>query len=82
MGFRGGGQIDPPPQRILVFKYPSGDRVKKLEFKKSRWKCQNSKSTKNIKFIKLYLTALYIKSIIRPSYSFDMKANKQSLKLI
>ena len=26
MGFRGGGQID-PPQRILVFKYPSGDRV-------------------------------------------------------
>ena len=29
MGFRGGGQID-PPQRILVFKYPSGDRVKNL----------------------------------------------------
>ena len=29
MGFRGGGQID-PPQRILVFKYPSGDRVKYL----------------------------------------------------
>ena len=26
MRFRGGGQID-PPQRILVFKYPSGDRV-------------------------------------------------------
>ena len=23
----GGGQIDPPPQRILVFKYPSRDRV-------------------------------------------------------
>jgi len=30
MGFRGGGQIDPPPQRILVFKYPSGDRVKTI----------------------------------------------------
>ena len=28
MGFRGGGQIDPPPQRILVFKYLSRDRVK------------------------------------------------------
>jgi len=29
MGFRGGGgQIDPPPH-ILVFKYPSRDRVKK-----------------------------------------------------
>ena len=27
----GGGQIDPPPQRILVFKYPSRDRVKKQE---------------------------------------------------
>ena len=27
MGFRGGGQID-PPQRILVLKYPGGDRVK------------------------------------------------------
>ena len=26
MGFRGRGQID-PPQRILVFKYPSRDRV-------------------------------------------------------
>ena len=25
----GGGQID-PPQRLLVFKYPSGDRVKKI----------------------------------------------------
>ena len=24
----GGGQIDPTPQRILVFKYPSRDRVK------------------------------------------------------
>jgi len=23
----GGGQIDPPPQHILVFKYPSRDRV-------------------------------------------------------
>ena len=23
-----GGQIDPPPQQILVFKYPSRDRVK------------------------------------------------------
>ena len=29
MGFRGGwGQIAPPPPRILVFKYPSRDRVK------------------------------------------------------
>ena len=28
MGFRGGGQID-PPQSILVFKYPSRDRVKR-----------------------------------------------------
>ena len=27
MGFRGGGQID-PPQHILVFKYPTRDRVK------------------------------------------------------
>ena len=27
MGFRGGGQID-PPQHILVFKYPIRDRVK------------------------------------------------------
>ena len=28
MGFRrGGGQIDPTPQHILVFKYPSRDRV-------------------------------------------------------
>ena len=26
MGFRGGGLID-PPQHILVFKYPSRDRV-------------------------------------------------------
>ena len=24
----GGGQIDPPPQHILVFNYPSRDRVK------------------------------------------------------
>ena len=30
MGFRGGGQID-PPQRILVFKYPSRDRVNSLK---------------------------------------------------
>ena len=27
MGFRGGVKLT-PPQRILVFKYPSGDRVK------------------------------------------------------
>ena len=27
MGFRGGGKICPPPQRILVFKYLSRDRV-------------------------------------------------------
>jgi len=27
MGFRGGGVKLTPPQRILVFKYPSGDRV-------------------------------------------------------
>ena len=27
MGFRGGGVKLIPPQRILVFKYPSGDRV-------------------------------------------------------
>ena len=27
MGFRGGVKVT-PPQRILVFKYPSGDRVK------------------------------------------------------
>ena len=26
----GGGQIDPPPQRILVFKYPSRDRVNNI----------------------------------------------------
>ena len=32
MGFRGGGQIDPPPLRFLVFKYPSRDRVKKNFF--------------------------------------------------
>ena len=33
MGFRGGGgQID-PPQHILVFKYPSRDRVKLENFK-------------------------------------------------
>ena len=56
-------------------------RIKILEISVD-WICQNSKSIKNIKFIKLYLTALYIKSIIRPRYSFDMKANKQSLKLI
>ena len=28
MGFRGGGSNWPPPQHILVFKYPSIDRVK------------------------------------------------------
>jgi hypothetical protein len=27
-----GGQIDPPPQHILVFKYPSRDRVKNLKY--------------------------------------------------
>ena len=32
MGLRGGGgQIDPTPQHILVFKYPSRDRVNGLE---------------------------------------------------
>jgi len=32
MEFRGGGgQID-PPQHILVFKYPSRDRVKSIDF--------------------------------------------------
>ena len=50
MGFRGGGQID-PPQRILVFKYPSGDRVNSLSRKKtinslSRKKTTNSLSRK------------------------------------
>ena len=30
MGFRGGGVKLTPPQRILVFKYPSRDRVKQL----------------------------------------------------
>jgi len=30
MGFRGRGQIDPRPQHILVFKYPSRDRVNTL----------------------------------------------------
>jgi len=29
MGFRGGGGKLTPPQRILVFKYPSRDRVKR-----------------------------------------------------
>ena len=31
MGFRGGGVKLTPPQRILVFKYPSGDRVKDMK---------------------------------------------------
>jgi len=31
MGFRGGGQIA-PPQHILVFKYPSRDRVDKMVY--------------------------------------------------
>ena len=34
MEFRGGGQIEPPPQRILVFKYPSRDRVNVKVFKR------------------------------------------------
>ena len=29
----GGGQFDPPPQRILVSKYPSRDRVKRQNTK-------------------------------------------------
>ena len=32
MGFRGGGVKLTPPQRILVFKYPSRDRVNTLSF--------------------------------------------------
>ena len=31
MGFRGGVNLTPPPQHILVFKYPSRDRVKEPE---------------------------------------------------
>ena len=31
MGFRGGGVKLTPPQRILVFKYPSRDRVNKIQ---------------------------------------------------
>ena len=37
MGFRGGGvKLTPPPQHILVFKYPSRDRVNGMGGSK-RW---------------------------------------------
>jgi len=61
MGFRGGGQID-PPQRILVFKYPSGDRVKKIENTQCLTPCFDIKiKKKNLMYSRGHWECMYLK---------------------